>query len=85
VDCDNGVTAIDALLILRHTVGLPTPSPGGCPALGHDVLAEGVPVSWGDIDLNGDVDAVDALLVLRKVVNLPTSFPLQGRVTVTRL
>jgi uncharacterized protein YkwD len=85
VDCDNGVTAIDALLILRHTVGLPTPSPGGCPALGHDVLAEGVPVSWGDIDLDGDVDAVDALLVLRKVVNLPASFPLQGRVTVTRL
>jgi hypothetical protein len=49
------------------------------------VLVEGVPVSWGDIDLDGDVDAVDALLVLRKVVNLPTSFPLQGRVTVTRL
>jgi len=85
VDCHDGVTAIDALLILRHVVGLPTPFPDGCVALGEGVQVEGIPAQWGDIDLDGDVDAVDALLVLRKVVNLPTPLPFQGQVTVIRL
>ncbi len=74
VDCDDSLTAVDALKLLRHVVGLPnSPWVPQCPLLGQRVL--GLTLLWGDIDCSSDVSAVDALQILRYVAGLPTGTP----------
>jgi alpha-tubulin suppressor-like RCC1 family protein len=60
VDCDGGVTSVDALQLLRSVAQLPTDA--GC-------------LSVADIDCDSDADAVDALGILRFVAGLPPSQP----------
>jgi hypothetical protein len=56
------VNAIDALIVLRHSAGLPnTPSPE-C-------------VAQGDVDCSGVINAVDALLIQRFSAGLPVNYP----------
>ena len=59
VNCDDAVTAVDALFLLRFVAGIP-------PA------AECLNVA-GDVNCDGDETAVDALGVLRFVVDLPVN------------
>ena len=67
VDCNGGITAVDALKILRHIAGLPVAQNQPCPGIGDDVTS-----IWGDIDCSGNVSStnvtsVDALKILRYV------------------
>ncbi|HRY33358.1 MAG TPA: hypothetical protein P5531_10365 [Bacteroidales bacterium] len=56
-----GVNAADALMILRHFVGMTT--------------LTGLQYNAGDVDSNTSVNASDALLVARRYVHLSDSFP----------
>lgn len=69
-DCDGDVDAVDALVSLQSTAGLPYNQQPDCLSLGSAVPAGGDPQVFGDIDCDGDVDAVDALQILRHVVGL---------------
>ncbi len=59
-DCDGDVDSIDALWVLKDTVGLP-----------HSAAC----IAEGDVDCDGDVDSVDALRILRHVAGLPVNLP----------
>jgi hypothetical protein len=59
-DCDGGVTAIDALQVLRYSAGLSTT--GGC-------------LPDGDSNCDGVLNAVDALRILRHATGLPVTYP----------
>lgn len=59
VDCLGGITAVDALMMLRYVAGL-VPY-GACAA------------PSGDVDCDGDRDSVDALKILRHVASLPVN------------
>jgi hypothetical protein len=65
VDCNGGVTSVDALKELRHVAQLPVSQNEPCPDIGEDVASV-----WGDVDCNGEVTSVDALKVLRFVADL---------------
>jgi len=58
-DCSGGVTAVDALQVLRDSASLPTTA--GC-------LAD------ADNDCDGDLDAIDALRILRHSAGLAVSY-----------
>ena len=68
VNCDQEVTATDALALLRYVGGLPVETPPGCPAIGDGSggvqPASGGPALQGDVDCNSVVDAADARSVL---------------------
>ena len=68
VNCDEEVTAADALALLRYVGGLSTETPPGCPAIGDGTggaqAASGGPALQGDVDCNSVVDAADARSVL---------------------
>ena len=61
VDRDGSITALDASLVLRHTV--------------HLLTLQGEAFTAGDVDGNEVVNAQDASLILRYVVKLILSFP----------
>ena len=67
MDCNGGITAVDALKILRAVASLPVAQNEPCPDIGDDITTV-----WGDIDCSGnvtslDVTSVDALKILRYV------------------
>ncbi len=68
VNCDEEVTATDALALLRYVGGLTVETPPGCPAIGEGSggvrPASGGPALQGDVDCNSVVDAADARSVL---------------------
>ena len=67
MDCNGGITAVDALKVLRHIAGLSVAQNEPCPGIGEDVDS-----FWGDVDCSGNVTSanvtsVDALKILRYV------------------
>lgn len=60
VDNDGDITVADALLALRHAMGL--------------FVLEGTALSAADVDLNGSVELADALLILRRAMGLSSGF-----------
>jgi hypothetical protein len=71
VDCNNSVTAVDSLKVLRSNASLPVvqvgPEPDPCQDIGT-----GTPI-MGDVDCSGGVNAVDALKILRHNAGLSVS------------
>jgi hypothetical protein len=68
VDCNGGVTSVDALKELRFVAQLSVSQTEPCPDIGTDVASV-----WGDVDCSGSVTSVDALKVLRYVAQLPVT------------
>ena len=63
-DCSGSVDPVDALVTMRHDVGLDTLI-SGCPGMGLTVqLVGGSQRTWGDVDCSGEVTPVDALKIL---------------------
>jgi uncharacterized delta-60 repeat protein len=72
VDCSGGVSATDALALLRSQAGLPVQQEDPCPEIGEVVdIEEASPHPWGDVDCSGGVSATDALALLRSQAGLP--------------
>ncbi|HET9476132.1 MAG TPA: hypothetical protein VFP63_01450 [Dehalococcoidia bacterium] len=65
VTCLGGVSAVDALGLLRWVAGLSVSQGDGCPAINANL-----PPIWGDVNCQNGVNAVDALAVLRWVAGL---------------
>ncbi len=63
-----GVSADDALALLRYLAGVPQGPFPPCPAIGF-VRNGGV---FGDVNCDGTIDGHDALLVIRHSAGLPT-------------
>jgi Tol biopolymer transport system component len=79
VDCSgpaNGVSAVDALKVLRFGAGLAVSQSEPCLDVGLARLLA-PPDDWkmGDVDCSGGVNAIDALKVLRAVAALPVAKP----------
>ncbi|HET8943198.1 MAG TPA: choice-of-anchor Q domain-containing protein, partial [Dehalococcoidia bacterium] len=77
VDCSgptNGVTAVDALKVLRYVAGLSVAQSEPCLEIGQprEPPATGI---MGDVDCSGVANAVDALNILRAVAGLPVAKP----------
>ncbi len=76
VNCDEKVTAVDALALLRYVGGLPVETPQGCPAIGEGSggvqPASGSPALQGDVDCNSVVDAADVRSVLLSAGDVAT-------------
>ena len=53
LDCDAAVGAIDGLKLLRHDATLSVPD-GTLPGSGADVMIDGSPRVWGDIDCDAN-------------------------------
>ena len=74
VNCDEEVTAADALALLRYVGGLAVETPPGCPAIGDGSggaqPASGGPGLQGDVDCNSVVNAADARSVLLSASNV---------------
>jgi hypothetical protein len=60
-DCDGTLDVVDALDILKLSVGIP----GGGLCV-HQA---------GDVSCDGDIDTIDALLLLRRIALLEASLP----------
>ena len=70
-NCSGSVDPVDALLTMRHDVGLNTLT-AECPGLGWTVqLVGGSQRTWGDVDCSGEVNPIDALKILRFDAGLP--------------
>ena len=67
VDCNSSVSSVDALLVLRFSVGLGLNQSEPCPDLGTAPALAGV---FGDVDCTGVVNTVDALKILRFTAGL---------------
>jgi hypothetical protein len=65
VDCNGGVTSVDALKELRYVAALSVAQSEPCPDIGDDVASV-----WGDVDCNVSVTSVDGLKILRYVAAL---------------
>jgi hypothetical protein len=65
LNCDNQVTSVDALFILRHVALLNVTLPPGCPPISQS----------GDMNCDNAVTSVDALLILRHVALLNVPLP----------
>jgi hypothetical protein len=81
VDCSpppNGVTAVDALKVLRHSAGLSVLQNEPCLNIGQP-RALTPPFDWkvGDVDCSGVVNSVDALKILRAVAGLSVVKPVE--------
>ncbi len=64
-DCTNGVNPVDSLKVLRTDAGLGNTQPPGCPAIGDEVLVDGVTRIWADVDCSLALNPVDSLKILR--------------------
>jgi hypothetical protein len=71
-----GVSAVDALKVLRHNAGLSVAQNEPCLDIGLP-RALTPPDDWkmGDVDCSGVVNSVDALKILRAVANLSVVKP----------
>lgn len=65
LDCSGTVTAVDALVELRHVAGLDVSSAASCSETGMAGASAG-----GDVDCSGSTTAVDALKILRFVAGM---------------
>lgn len=70
VNCDNLVTAVDALYIMQYVVSLRS-DVGGCP-LGN--VATDIHASSGDVNLSNTTDAVDSLAIMQCTVGIINAF-----------
>ena len=75
VDCSgpaNGVSAVDALKVLRNVAGLSVTQNEPCAPIG-----ELIGTGWmqGDVDCSSSVTAVDALKILRVIAGLTVVLP----------
>ncbi len=61
VNCANGINSVDALLVLRHSAGLPANAP--CMDLA------------GNTNCDAGINAIDALRILRFAASLPNGVP----------
>jgi hypothetical protein len=82
VDCaspPNGVSAIDALKLLRHNAGLPVVQDEPCLDIGEPRQLP-APDNWmmGDVDCDGNVNAIDALKILRANAGLSVTYVGEG-------
>jgi hypothetical protein len=78
VDCSgpaNGVSAVDALKLLRHSASLSVSQGEPCLDIGLARLLA-PPDDWkmGDVDCSGVVNSIDALKVLRAVAGLSVAY-----------
>jgi hypothetical protein len=71
VDCQGGVSSIDALKIQRHNASLSVSQSEPCENIETEVLPNGE--LQGDVDCSNGVDAIDALKLLRHTASLPVS------------
>ncbi|MCI0831679.1 MAG: hypothetical protein J4N72_03440, partial [Chloroflexi bacterium] len=72
-DCSGSVDPVDALVTMRHDVGLDTQT-FDCFGMGGTVqLIGGSQRIWGDVDCSGEVNPVDALKILIFDAGLPLS------------
>ena len=69
VDCSGVVSSVDALKLLRHSVGLAVSQTQPCPSIGDPVGAH----PFGDVDCSSVVNSADALKVLRYAAGLSVS------------
>ncbi len=70
-NCSGSVDPVDALVTMRHDVGLGTPI-AECSGMGWTVqLVGGSQRTWGDIDCSGEVNPIDALKILIFDAGLP--------------
>lgn len=71
-ECNDKITAVDALAILRNVALLsPLAQQEPCPDIALEVAVAGYSQhTWGDLDCKAGVTAVDALAVLRSVAML---------------
>lgn len=74
VNCDNDVSAVDALFILQNNVGLRADS-GACPLIDENSLY----VDASDVDGNGVTTAADALFILQCEVGISNAFCPEAR------
>ena len=77
-NCDEAVTSVDALQVLRHVADLPVSQKPGCPEIGGALsaaIAAAESGVFGDVDCDAAVNSVDALKILRYVAGLPVSQP----------
>lgn len=82
VNCDADVSAIDAMFIMQHLVGIRTDN-GSC-ALPLD--GDWIATEKGDVNRDGHVDAVDALFILQCEVGIRNVFCARGSsATVVRM
>lgn len=65
VDDSGSVNALDAALVLRHTVGIST------------IIDSAI----ADVDGSGNINALDAVMILKKTVGLIAAFPVEGNTT----
>ena len=74
VDCNGGVSSVDALKNLRFVAAFSVSQDEPCPDIGSALNIAGASEHlWGDVDCNGSVNAVDALKQLRHVVAFSVS------------
>ncbi len=69
-DCNQSISSVDALKILRFSAGLSVAQSEPCKDIGDAI---GSTFDQGDVDCNGAVNSVDALKVLRAVAGLTVS------------
>ncbi len=76
VDCNNAVNSVDALKVLRYSVGLPVTQSEPCLDIGLPRLLP-PPNNWkmGDVNCTGGVNSVDALIILHAVAGLSVAIP----------
>jgi hypothetical protein len=79
VDCSGpavGVSAVDALKVLRHSAGFAVVQNEPCRDIGQPRLLP-PPDNWnvGDVDCSGTVNSIDALKILRAAASLSVNIP----------
>jgi hypothetical protein len=77
VDCNQAISSIDALKILRFSAALSVAQSEPCLDMGQN-LASGF--KHGDVDCNGTINSIDALKVLRAVALLSVATSCSGPV-----
>jgi uncharacterized repeat protein (TIGR01451 family) len=69
VDCSGDIAPRDAQAILKNVlVQNPLSQTQPCPAVGAQVMVDGVSRIWGDIDCSGDIAPRDAQAILKNVL-----------------
>jgi hypothetical protein len=76
-DCNQAISSIDALKILRYSAALSVAQSEPCKDIG-EVIGSGF--KQGDVDCNGSINSIDALKILRAVALLSVSTGCSGPV-----
>lgn len=81
VNCADGITPLDALLVMAHAAGVSigvSSQAIACPDVGDGVSIGGNIRTWGDVDCQGGVAAPDATKILQFIVGLAVPLSVQG-------